>query len=317
MSILVVIFMYGIWSSVFSLGKMALASSPPIFLTSIRMLVAAFLLLGALFIKNRRSLKVGKEQIIPLLALAIFSIYLTNILELWGLKHLSAAKACFIYSLSPFFAAIFSYIHFKEVVTIKKLVGIAIGCIGFIPVISMTTGDENLFQAFSLFSWPELAIVGAALFSVYGWVLLRVIVKKQTISPIYANGYSMLFGGVIACIHSLVVDRWNPFPIRQEGVGLFIQGIVLMTFISNIVCYNLYGYMLKKYTATFLSFMGLLSPIFASLNSWFILGERPSWRIFLATSIVSLGLFIVYQSELAQGYIVKNKKKLFLNRSKV
>ena len=82
-----------------------------------------------------------------------------------------------------------------------------------------------------------------------------------------------------------------------------------MTLVSNILCYNLYGYMLKKYTATFLSFMGLLSPIFASLNSWIILGESPSWQILLSTSIVSLGLFIVYQAELKQGYIVKSAKK--------
>jgi drug/metabolite transporter (DMT)-like permease len=75
--------------------------------------------------------------------------------------------------------------------------------------------------------------------------------------------------------------------------------------------------MLKKYTATFLSFMGLLSPIFASLNSWLILGEPPSWQILLSTSIVSLGLFIVYQAELKQGYILKKKKEPLLEEAEV
>ena len=68
--------------------------------------------------------------------------------------------------------------------------------------------------------------------------------------------------------------------------------------------------MLKKYTATFLSFIGLLSPIFASLNSWIILGETPSWVILLSTTFVSLGLFIIYQAELKQGYIVKKEEKV-------
>lgn len=304
-----VIFMYGAWSSVFSLGKMALESSPPIFLTSIRMLFAAVILLGWLFIKDRKSLKIGKKQILPLIALAIFSIYLTNILEFWGLQHLTAAKTCFIYSLSPFFAAIFSYLHFGEKMNKKKMLGMLIGFAGFVPVLRMQTGDEGLFQAFSLFSWPELAIMGAALFSVYGWVLLRILVKKQTLSPMYANGYSMLIGGTMAFIHSLFIDHWNPIPVAAGKMGPFIQGIILMTLVSNILCYNLYGYMLKKYTATFLSFMGLLSPIFASLSSWLILGETPSWQILLSTSVVSLGLFIVYQAELKQGYIVKKSKE--------
>ena len=309
MSIFLVIFMYAAWSSVFSLGKMALESSPPVFLTGFRMVFAGIILLSWLFFKNRSQLKIGKKQILPLLALSVFSIYLTNILEFWGLQHLTAAKTCFIYSLSPFFAAIFSYIHFGEKMNKKKLFGMLIGFVGFIPVLKMQTGDEGLLQAFSFFSWPEIAIMGAALFSVYGWVLLRIIVKNQTLSPMYANGYSMLIGGTFAFIHSFFIDSWSPIPVASGQLLPFIQGILIMTLVSNILCYNLYGFMLKKYTATFLSFMGLLSPIFASLNSWVILGETPSWQILLSTSIVSLGLFIVYQAELKQGYIVKNEKK--------
>ena len=80
-----------------------------------------------------------------------------------------------------------------------------------------------------------------------------------------------------------------------------------MVLISNLICYNLYGVMLKRYTATFLSFMGLLSPIFASISSWALLGEKPSWIIFLSTGVVSLGLWIVYRAELKQGYIVSSK----------
>lgn len=308
MSILLVILMYAGWSSIFSMGKHALENSPPVFLTSFRMFFAGLILLGILFIKNKKSLKIGKKQILPLLALALFSIYLTNVLEFWGLQYLTAAKTCFIYSLSPFFAAIFSYIHFGEKINLKKFLGMLIGFIGFIPVLKMKTGEEGLMSAFSFFSWPELAVMGAALFSVYGWVLLRIIVKNQTLSPLYANGYSMLLGGTIALIHSLYIDNWNPLPIAEGKNLSFVSGVALMILISNILCYNIYGYMLKKFTATFLSFMGLLSPIFASLISWVFLGEPLSWEIFLSTSVVSLGLFVVYQAELKQGYIVKKKR---------
>ena len=309
MSILLVILMYAGWSSVFSMGKLALENAPPAFLTGFRMFFAGVILIGWLFFKDRSSLKIGKKQILPLLALAVFSIYLTNILEFWGLKHLTAAKTCFIYSLSPFFAAIFSYIHFGEKMNKRKALGMLVGFLGFIPVLKMQTGDEGLLNAFSFFSWPELAIMGAALFSVYGWVLLRIIVKNQTLSPLYANGYSMLLGGSMAFVHSLFIDNWNPLPIAAGKEGSFIQGIALMILISNILCYNIYGFMLKKFTATFLSFMGLLSPISASFISWMVLGEPLSWEILLSTSVVSLGLFLVYQAELKQGYILKKGSK--------
>lgn len=310
MGIFLVVFMYAAWSSVFSIGKLVLESSPPIFLTGFRMFFAGVILLGYLFVKDRSSLKIGKKQVLPLVALAVFSIYLTNVLELWGLQYLTAAKTCFIYSISPFFAAIFSYFHFGERMNFKKLVGMFIGFIGFIPVLRMQTGSEGLFNAFSIISWPELAIMGAALFSVYGWILLRIIVKEQTLSPIYANGYSMLIGGVMAFVHSFFIDSWTPTPVINNHFFPFIRGIALMIFVSNILCFNLYGYMLKRYTATFLSFVGLLSPIFASISSWIILKETPSWEILFSSSIVSFGLLLIYQAELKQGYIVKKKKLL-------
>lgn len=297
--------MYAIWSSVFSLGKIALQYSPPIFLTGIRMAVAGILILLYLTIRNRSSFRLKAKQWLSLGVLAFFSIYVTNILEFWGLQYLTAAKACFIYSLSPFFAALFSYIHFKEKMSRRKWIGLGIGFIGFIPVLMTQSGAEELLNAFSYFSWPTLAIMGAALTSVYGWVILRLVVKDDNVSPLMANGSSMLMGGALALIHSLCVDTWNPTPIVTGCFTPFWQSTLLMTLIFNIVCYNLYGVMLRRFTATFLSFVGLLSPIFASLNGWIFLREPLSWQIFLSTGIVSLGLWIVYQAELKQGYIKK------------
>ncbi len=303
MSVFFVALMYAIWSSAFSFGKIALQHSPPIFLTGFRMLFAGILLIGFLAISKPKSLKIGKKLIPPLIALAFFSIYLTNILEFWGLQYLSAAKACFIYGLSPFIATILSYIHFNEKINKRKILGMLIGMLGFFPVLLIQSGSENLFRACSFLSWPDIALIGATFFSIYGWVLLRMVVKDDTVSPLLANGYSMLLGGTLALIHSTFVESWNPTPIVLGHTSEFLSIVVLIILISNVICYNVYGYMLKKFTVTFLSFMGLLSPIFASLSGWMILGEKPSWIIFVSTGVVSCGLWIIYQSELKQGYI--------------
>jgi drug/metabolite transporter (DMT)-like permease len=307
MSIPIVIFMYAVWSSVFSLGKMTLQYCPPLFLTGARMVLAGLLLLAFFAIFKRASFKLNRIQILSIALLSFFSIYLTNALEFWGLQYLSAAKTCFIYSLSPFFAALFSYLHFNERMNGRKWIGLCIGFLGFIPVLFTQTGSEELFNAFSFFSWPSLAIMGAALCSVYGWVVLRLVVKDHAISPLMANGASMLFGGLLAFGHSFLVEGWNPLPFQMGDIGPVLKGTLLMTLISNMICYNLYGMLLKRFTATFLSFVGLLSPIFASLNGLILLGEPISWTILLSTAVVSLGLWIVYYAELKQGYILKSK----------
>ncbi len=317
-SVLTVILMYATWSSVFSIGKMALQYCPPLFLTGSRMVLAGVCLLSFLALSHRwrsRTLPppsgffkvfgytLSKRQVFSLFVLAFFSIYLTNALEFWGLQYLSAAKTCFIYSLSPFFAALFSYLHFKEKMNAQKWIGLIVGFVGFIPVLLTQTGSEELWNAIGFLSWPTLAIMGAALCSVYGWVILRLVVKDQEISPLMANGSSMLIGGLLAFAHSFWVENWNPLPVAAVNFLPFLKSTLLMTGLFNILCYNLYGALLKRFTATFLSFVGLLSPLFASLNAWIFLGEPISWVIFLSTGIISLGLWIVYRAELKQGYV--------------
>jgi len=310
MSILTIILMYATWSTVFSLGKWTLERCPPLFLTSSRMLLAGVLLIGYLALTRRSSFNLTKRQLLSLAVLGLFSIYLTNALEFWSLQHMTAAKTCFFYSLCPFFSAFFSYIHFGEKMNRRKWVGMAIGFAGFIPVLASQKGANELLSSFAYLSWPEISMLGAAICTSYGWILLRLLVKGESISPLMANGASMLIGGTFALIHSLCIDSWTPIPVLYKDIPLFLQGTLLMTLISNVLCYNLYGLMLRRYTATFVSFMGLLSPIFASFSSWILLGEKPSLTIFASTGIVSLGLWLVYSAELKQGYIQKASKDI-------
>jgi drug/metabolite transporter (DMT)-like permease len=314
MSIFLILFTYATWTTIFSLAKQTLQLCPPIFLTSTRMILAGILLLSYLVIFKRSLLKIQKKHILPLVLLAILSMYLTNVFEFWGLQHLSAAKTCFIYSLSPFFAAFFSYLHFKEKMNARKWVGMLIGFFGVISSFFFQSDSEKTLGGLGFISWPELALCGAALCSVYGWVLLRILVKDtdpttKPLSPLFVNGSTMLLGGFFALIHSFFVDSWNPIPVPQEHMATFVKEILLMTFISNILCYNLYGLLLKKFTATLLSFFGLLSPFFTTLTSWLILGEKPSLAICLSTCIVLFGLWIVYREELRLGYIQKVPEK--------
>ncbi len=302
MPIVVVVLMYALWSSVFSLGKLALQYSPPVFLTSIRMLLAGALLLSYLSFRRPACWRLTGRQYASLGLLALFSVYLTNVLEFWGLQYLSAAKTCFIYSLSPFFAALFSYLHFKEKINTKKTCGLILGFLGCLPVLVQKNASE--LNQDSLFSWPTLAVMGAALCSVYGWVLLRVILKSDnTVSPLMANGTSMLMGGLLAGAHALLLESPFTIPISPTNIAPLFGLTLLMTLLYNVICYNVYGMMLKRFTATFLSFMGLLSPFFASLSGWLFLGEPIQWSIFASTGTILIGLWIVYNSELKQGYI--------------
>lgn len=302
MGLLLAFLLFGMWTLSFPVGKYMLQFSSPIFLTGVRMLLSGFMLIGYLLWKDKIP-QVSKKGWASLFILALFSIYLSNILEFWSLNHLSAAKTCFIYGLSPFITALLSYIHFKEKMTPLKWLGLLLGGFGFIPVIMNKTGTEGLLQAFGGFTWPELSMFGAAFFAVYGWVMLRLIVKDEEIPILFANGSSMLIGGTLALFSSCFIEIWHPLPIAEGSFIPLSSALIFISLLSNIVCYNLYGFLLKKFTATFLSLIGLLSPVFTSLHSFILLGEPPSPIILVSTLIVLIGLSLVYREEKKQGYL--------------
>ncbi len=296
--------LYFLWSLAFPVGKKLLEYSPPVFLTGTRMILGAVVLLGFTAIFQRKSLqKISAKGWLALGILGFFSIFLSNILEFWSLRQLASAKVCFLYSLSPFLTAVLSYFHFREKMTPRKWVGILIGVLGFIPVL-MTSSDGSISSFFSI-SLAEISMFFAVFFAIYGWIVLKMVVKDNQISPPIANGISMLIGGALSLLVSIFIDSWSPVPIVEGSLASFSGLLIFLTIISNVICYNLYGYLLKKYTATVLSFFGLLSPIFASIHGYFILGEPISPVILLSTGIVLLGLRLVYGEELRLGYIKK------------
>lgn len=306
MSLLLVFLNYALWSSVFTFGRATVESTTPFFLTGVRMGVAGVMILLYLWWKQPEALRIKSKDLFSLGMLAVFAVYLTNVLEFWGLQYLTAAKTCFLYSLSPFVAALLSYLQFKEKVTVRKWCGLAIGFIGFVPVLLTQSGKEELLGGISILSWAEIAVLGAVFCSMYGWVLLRKLVKDCKVSPLMANGSSMAIGGVFALANSWIIDIWDPIPV--DSTSVFVKGTLLMILISNLICTNVYAWLLKRYTATFLSFAGLLTPIFAAIVEWFVLGETVSWAFLASTGIVLFGLWIVYKEELRLGYMAKLKQ---------
>lgn len=296
-----VILVYVLFASVFTTAKTALEYSQPLFLVGSRMLIAGIILLGYQFIFQRKNFKLDRRDLPRLGLLGLFAIYLTNAFEFWGLQHLTSFKTCFIYSLSPFISALISYVVLKEMMTPKKWIGFFVGFLGFIPVLMTLTNSESDAGQLWLFSWAELSVVLATVCSVYGWILLKQIISENHYSPVMANGLGMTIGGGLALFHSALVENWNPIPVTEYLPFIYCTFILIA--VSNIIAYNLYGYLLSRFSATFVSFAGFTTPLFTALFGWIFLGEVVTWSFFLSFGIVFLGLLLFYQEELSKEFL--------------
>lgn len=300
-------------ASTFILSKSLLAYAPPIFIIGVRMLGAGllFYLYYSLTTRPEERKRIEYQDIFLFIQTGLISFYFSFIFEIWSLQYLTAAKTSFLYNLSPFVASVFSYIFFNEKMTIKKFIGLSIGFLGFIPILIATPIKEPL--SFGFISWAELGMLCAVLCYTYGWIVMRRLIKKKY-SATLVNAVGMLLGGVSAIITSYLTEfvRFSPElpkPISFIPITDFLSFGLLMIaliIIGNLLCYSLYGYFLRKYTATFVTFADFTGPLFAAIFGWIFLKEMVTWHFFVSTIIVFIGVYIFYQEELRQGYFQKD-----------
>lgn len=293
-----ILVLYALFAGVYIVAKVTLDFASPIFIVGSRMFVAGVLLLGYQLLVHRSALKIGRQHWWTLFQLGIFNIYFTNVLAFIALQDLTPFKSCFIYSFSPFITALFSYFLFFEAISARKWVGLTVGFIGIIPLLleqsSSMHGEPTKFSEYMAIGLMFLSVIS----DVYGWILLKKLVWEEGMPSSIANGWSMLVGGFVGLVHSFFVEPWNPIPVTS--LISYSECFLFLIIISNFVCYNLYGVLLKKYSATLLSLAGFMTPLFTAFFGWIFLDIPISLPIMISASIVFSGLWIFSQEELAK-----------------
>ena len=307
-----VLILYMLFASTFTLGKIALGYCEPVFFIATRMLVGGSLLLGYEYLFNKNQWKFDNQDWPAYLKLMIFHIFFAFNLEFWALKYVSGAKACLIYNLSPFITALYAYHLLKEHLHIQQVLGLIIGFAGFLPILMASAPSEEIVGSILNVSLPELALIGAVASSAFGWITFKKLMRHGC-SFVMVNGIAMLGGGIISLIASLTVEgspkikmppiqdafsAWisNVFHI-QSPLIFFIGFALLLIIIANIICYNLYGYLLKRHSATFLSFAGFTCPLFAALFDWLFIGQVITWHFIVTLGMTLIGLYLFYKKE--------------------
>lgn len=308
-----VILLYMLMASTFTFAKAALFYAPPILFIGVRMTLAGIMLLSYLWFRSPSHLRIERMHWHLIAQIILFHIYGAYILEFVGLRFVSSSKACLLYNLTPFITAFFSYLAFGTRLTSKQQIGLCIGFLGFIPMLFSASAQEMNSGSLLGISTGELLIIGSVCCAVQGWMVMKQLVRSGY-SPFAINGIGMLVGGLLAFITSLLVEG-TPHLVQQQGEltfplhtwlaqystsPLFMCTVytILLIIIANIIGYNLYGYLLRTYSATFMSFAGFTAPLWAVVYGWLLLGETVTVWFFVSLSIVFYALYLFYQDEL-------------------
>lgn len=299
-----VIFLYFLLASTFVFAKKAVAAADPFFLITSRMILSGIILMVWAYL-TKKKISIEKSDLPLFFATALFHIFLAFNLEFWALQYVSALKTIMIYSTTPFITALLSYLIYKELLSLKKIIGVGIGLLGMAPLFwGAASSSEFGLNAFSLHVLaPELILLAAVFSAAYAWFLVKKLMTRDY-NLLVINGYAMLIGGLASVGPFLLLGNTQA-PIKD--LSSFLLWTLGLIFVANICVYNLYGWLLQSYSLTFISFAGFLCPIFGAIFEYFFLGGSIAYTHYISFIFIFIGLRIFYQEEF-KGFIKQRQE---------
>lgn len=250
-----------------------------------RFFIASILLLGIIFKSEGGLPNLTLKQFLALTLSACIGIALYNYAFFKGLAVVEASRAAAIIACTPIVIALCSSVLFKESLTPKKLLGIAISITGAMLVVSR--GDLTELLAAGISAGEVYILIAVASWTVYsllGKVLLR------GIKPVVAIGYSCFLGTVILFILSGV--EGSIFTPQDYSFHVWLSLFYLAVF-GTVLGFVWYYDGIHAVGASKAGLFINLVPVSGVTLAYFILSEPITTSLLFGTALVISGVVLV------------------------
>ncbi len=192
-----------------------------------------------------------------------------------AIKLSSVALGLLSFSSFPIFTTFMEPLFFKEKLEGGKVVTAIITFIGISMVVPLNGVDIQMLRG-----------IGMGVFSGFSFAVLAIMNKKfsSSVSGIKLTFYQCL-GASFWSIPVLLL--WNKAPSAKDLFLMVTLGVVFTG-----IAHTLFVMSLKRISASTVSVTTCLEPVYAIVFAAFILGEIPSMKIVLGSSIIILAAFL-------------------------
>nr|WP_205297310.1 EamA family transporter [Pantoea multigeneris] len=251
--------------------KWGLYELPPLFLTWMRFVVVALLLVPFC--------RINRQQLPWLLLLGFTFGFLHFSLLFVGMRYTDAGTGAIVVQLGTPIAMLLAMVVLKEKLRPIQLFGIMVSLSGVVVLAGSPT----------IPAWWVLLIL---ICSATGWAISNLIVKKSPpIPPLTMTGWIALFALPVVGLASLTLESEQLGALRHAGwhgwFGIFYSAIA-----SSIVAYTLWYWLLKKYNVNLIMPYSLLTPVLSVIMGILFLGDSLNSFKILGAALVVLGTAI-------------------------
>lgn len=261
-------------------GKVALASIPPLPFAFFRIAGASILLAAVARFRPRE--EIDPKDRPRLWLLSFLGVSVNQILYITGLSLSTAINAAILMTMIPVLTLAFAILARREAATPRKLGGCALAIAGALVLVGVGRFDWRS----DLFLGDVLLLTNAACYSAY-LVLSRDLLRKYTATTFIRITFGM---------GTLPVLLFAALPIARTNFARvpFVAWLCLAAVIvfASVLAYILNGWALARTHASHVAMFVALQPAVAASLAIAWLGEIPGLKTVFSAALILAGLFV-------------------------
>jgi len=265
----------------FPIAKYGLAIIEPFTFAFYRFVLSALVLLGVTRLRSRRP-PIEKKDYWKIIGLGFLIIPFNQAAYLYGQNLTGAGHGALLFATSPIWIFLGGLFYLKEKFTARRVVGVALGLIGVITIITsgaIELGAEYLLGDVIIFiavlAWSAFTILGRPLVLKYGAFRVTAYALASGSAMYFPFGFYRAF---IFDYSSATLGAWLTIAYAALGV--------------SVAAYVLWYWLLKYMEATKIAVFHNLQPVVASGVAFIFLNEPIGWPFIIGGLIVLSGVII-------------------------
>lgn len=269
------------WGGSFFFIEIALRDFQPFTLVSLRISIAAIILVGIVYLGGKR-LPASLKTWMGYLIMGLLNNAIPFTLIVWGQTRIESGVASILNATTPIFTVLLAhFLTADERLTVSKSIGVLVGFMGVYLMMK-----PELSVGFSWRSLGQAAVLAAALS--YGFA--GIFGKRFKNIPAIINSAGMLLcSSIIMLPLAIIIDA--PWGVRPSFEAL--SAVLGIAVISTAAAYLLYFHLLAAVGATNVLLVTFLIPVSALLLGVGVLGEVIKIVEYAGMGSIFLGLIII------------------------
>ncbi len=281
-----------LWGSSFMWIKIAVQEISPVMLVAIRLSFAILTLAIAAFIV-RLNMPKSKRLWLVLTIFGIVNIALPYLLITWGEQYINSTVAAILNSTTPLFAMLIAHRFLDDDrITLPRLIGLIVGFIGIIILISRDLGSSNEYTSkVQLIILGQLAVLTASMLYAGSAVYARSNLKG--LSPM-VQGLVPLLGSTML-MWALAGITENPITLPELPITWI--SLAFLGILGSGIAFLLYFYLIHSVGPTRTTLVTYVFPLVGVALGVIFLNESLDSRLVLGAVMVVSSIVVVNSSK--------------------